>query len=107
MKIFLKLLLVFSLCLNFFLGWQVFVWIDAWGEQLITTSEIEKIYKLTGSELTYETALEIAKNKYEGSYQLIEKDDDTRVIIISGTQLIFQNNEYLGSRADLPKTFLW
>ena len=108
MKIFLRSLLVLSLCLNAFLGWQVFVWNTAWAEQFIATSEIENIFKLSGHELTYDKALEIAKNKYQSSYNVIDKKvEGTRIIEISGTQLIFKDNKYLGSKANLPKKSLW
>ena len=107
MKILQNSLLFLSLCLNAFLGWQVYIWNTAWAEQFITTSEIETIFKLADHKLTYDEALAIAKNKYQGSYKLLDKSENTRMIEVSGTQLIFEKNEYIGSKANLPKKGLW
>ena len=106
MKLFFRTSLLFSVCLNFILGWQVFTWNNAWTEQFITTAEIENIYRLAGSKLTYSKALEIAKKNYESSYEIIEKDENIKIIVVSGTQLMFRDNNYIGSKANLPKNYL-
>lgn len=106
MQTFFKYLLIFSLFLNVFLGWQAYLWYTAWIEQFITTSDVEYMFKLTNHQLTYDEALEVAKSKYQSSYKTFTKEGNIRIIEISGTQLMFDENKYLGSKANLPKNSL-
>ncbi len=101
--------LVFSLVGNAYLSILVVKWQDAWLEQILATSVLEKLYKSSEAEISFDVINEIAKREF-GDYRVtgVMKSDvdfvryDPEVIEIEGVRLFFKGGDYIGSKADVP-----
>lgn len=95
---------------NVYLFYLVINWQEAWLEQILTTSEIERLYRKSSADVSIEgvTAL-AAKEKIDVKMVPIEESDnlwlkgEKKVLLLNDTRLFFVDDQYVGSRADLPK----
>lgn len=101
--------LLVSLGGNAYLFSLVVKWQDAWLEQIFATSIVERLYKGSTAETTFEVIDNIAKDEF-GDYRItgVKKSDvdlvgyDSDVIEIEGVRLFFKNGLYVGSKANVP-----
>ncbi|PVY76436.1 hypothetical protein C8D92_105189 [Tamilnaduibacter salinus] len=101
--------LVGSLLGNAFLLDRVSKWQEAWTEQSLTTSVVERLYKQSGADTSYKSVRNVVAREL-GEYEETSAREagldwpgpSARVIVIDGTKLIFDNGQYAGSKADLP-----
>jgi len=99
-----------SLCANVYLFNLVIEWQEAWTEQIVTTSHVERLYTSSTANVSYEAVKELVGNEI-GEYKIIpviESDNmwaggDKDAILVHGTKLFFKDGQYIGSKANLPE----
>ena len=99
-----------SLFLNVYLFNTVVDWQEAWLKQLITTSDIERLYRKSGADVSFDSIKKLVDNEFD-AYQVVsavESDnlwagDDKDAILVYGTKLFFKDGQYIGSKADVPE----
>lgn len=108
-KLVLIFALVISLTANAFLFKRVVDWQEAWAEQILTTSHIERLYKKSGADVSFDS-VKLLVEKELGECEIVPLTDrynidagnDKEVILIHGTRLYFKDGVYIGSKANLP-----
>jgi hypothetical protein len=115
-KVILCALLALSLTSNVYLFLTTMTWQKAWLEQSLTTSEIERIFRKSGADISFQSIQRIVSSEYKGSFMVLSKNEVKNepfgpyenIIIANETRLFFNNNEFVGSKANLPpKTNYW
>jgi hypothetical protein len=75
-------------------------WQEAWLEQTLTTAEIERLYRNSGADVSFESIknlIESVKSHYE--VVPVDRDDsllfpaDKEVIFLNGTSLYFKDGQ--------------
>lgn len=102
--------LAVSLFANVYLFNLVIAWQEAWTEQILTTSHIERLYTKSGADVSYEAVKALVGNEL-GEYEIvpvIESDNlwvggDNNAIMVDGTKLFFKDGLYIGSKANLTE----
>lgn len=84
-------------------------WKLAWGEQFISTDQIEDILIDSGADISFASVHKIAEARYGTGVEVVEIDPeqqhygvDKKALSIFGTLLIFREGQFAGSRANLP-----
>ena len=103
-------LLLISIVGNVHLFMAARTWQQAWLAQFLTTSDIETVLKKSGADISFEALQKIAQREYKSSFEVLSPDaahvevggSYDEVIVIGDTRLLFKNNKYAGSRANLP-----
>jgi hypothetical protein len=98
-----------SLAFNAYLFNLVIDWQNAWLEQILTTSEIERIYRKSGADITYESIKGIISSE-NGEFEIVSSEaansvwvkPDAEAILVNGTTLFFSDGQFIGSKANLP-----
>lgn len=114
-KAILPVLLIISLSGNAFLFLQVMGWQKAWLAQIITTSNIEQIFKNSSADTSFETLKEITKNEFSSTFKIVSVDPSDNILVgydphaieINDTKLFFKDSKYIGSKANLPDLQYW
>ena len=109
-SVFLGVLLLISLLSNIYLFKLVVDWQDAWLEQLLITGDLERIYRKSGADISFD-AIKVLVEKEFGEYEIVpvpDSDDllvgvDKTAILVDGKMLYFKDGYYIGSKANLPK----
>ena len=102
--------LVLSLAGNTYFVWAAVTWQKAWLAQILTTSEIEKIFKKSGADVSFQSIQHIVEREYKSSYKIFSKQEAENeawgpyenVIMANETKLYFNGNVFVGSKANLP-----
>jgi len=102
--------LLISLGVNAYLFHLIVKWQEAWLEQLFATSIVERLYKGSGADVSFERINDIAEEGF-GGYRVtdVKASDvdlagyDSAVIEIEGVRLFFKDGLYVGSKADVPE----
>lgn len=106
-KLALSAALIISISANIYLFMLVVDWQEAWTEQILTTSVIEKLYSKSGADVTFNSVKNLVEKEL-GEYEIVPAADnlwvssDEDAILVYGTQLYFKNGIYIGSKAKLP-----
>ena len=102
-------LLTLSIALNVYLFLSKNEWKEAWVNQFIATSDVEKILKESDADISFSKLAEMAINRPELYMKVIELTDDElssgtdkKSIKINETVLLFKDGVYTGSKANLP-----
>ena len=103
-KVFLYALLALSLASNVYLFLTTMTWQKAWLEQSLTTSEIERIFRKSGADISFQSIQRIVSSEYKGSFMVLSKNEVKNepfgpyenIIIANETKLFFNNNEFVG-----------
>ena len=114
-KAILPLILIISLSGNVFLFLQVIGWQKAWLAQIMTTSDIEQIFRKSGADTSFNAIKEISKKEFGSSFKVVPVeqsdklfvDPDSNAIEINGSKLFFKDSNYIGSKAKLPDLEYW
>lgn len=85
-------------------------WQKAWLEQSLTTSEIERIFRNSGADISFQSIQRIVISEYKNSFRVLSKNEVKNepfgpyenIIIANETKLFFKNNQFVGSKANLP-----
>lgn len=95
---------------NVYLTYLVINWQEAWLEQIMTTSEIERLYRKSSADVSIDGVLALAKKEKIDVEMVSIKESDNlwlegekKVLLLNDTRLFFVDDQYVGSRADLPK----
>ncbi len=104
------MVLLISLVGNLYLFITVIKWQKAWLAQIMTTSDIEAIFRKSGADISFEALHEIARKEYESSFKVLPDEIAQKevggpyehVILVDETKLYFRNNKYVGSKANVP-----
>lgn len=107
--IFLTIALTVSVLANVFLFKLVISWQEAWLEQVLTTTEIERLYRKSEADTTFKVIKEILTKENIG-YEVVPVapsdivwgKGDKKVLLVNGTRLYFNDDQYIGSKANLP-----
>jgi hypothetical protein len=108
--VFLGVAFAISLGANVYLFKLVADWQEAWLEQTLTTAEIERLYRNSGADVSFESIkslIERVKSQYEVTP--VDRDGsllfpaDKEAILLNGTRLYFKDGQYIGSKANLPE----
>lgn len=101
--------LALSLLGNAYLFYMVISWQEAWVEQILTTSEIERLYRMSSEDISIEGVMALAlKEGVEVKLASIEESDnlwlegEKKALLLNETKLFFINGQYIGSKANLP-----
>jgi len=102
-------LLAVSLSSNVYLFKLVANWHEAWLEQILTTAEVERLYRESGANVSFESIKGLIEH-LGSPYKVIPADSDgnllfpadKKAILLNGTRLYFKNGQYIGSKANLP-----
>tara|TARA_R110001599_G_scaffold352201_1_gene586274 strand:+ start:605 stop:973 length:369 start_codon:yes stop_codon:yes gene_type:complete len=102
--------LAVSLFVNTYLFNLVLDWQEAWTEQILTTSHVERLYTKSGADVSFVSVQELVEKEL-GEYEVIpvlESDNqgfgsDSNAILIHGSKLFFKDGVYLGSKANVPE----
>lgn len=97
-KAILPTLLAVSLLGNIFL--QVVAWQKAWLAQIMTTSDIERLYRKSGADTSFQAIQTIAKDAFVSSFKVapldpadkVFMDPDSEVIIIGESKLFLKTH---------------
>ncbi len=106
---FLIVALTVSLLSNAYLLKSVINWQEAWLEQILTTTEVERLYRKSEADTSLEVIKEIL-TKESVEYELVPVvptdifwgKGDKKVLLVNGTRLYFNEGQYIGSKANLP-----
>lgn len=109
-KGFLSILLALSLCVNVYLFWSTTTWQKAWLAQILTTSEIENLFRKSDADISFQSIQEIVQREYKSTFKVLSKQEAEiegfgpyeNVIVINETKLLFNENRFIGSKANLP-----
>jgi hypothetical protein len=101
--------LTVSVLSNAYLLKLVINWQEAWLEQILTTTEVERLYRKSEADTTLEAIKEIL-TKESVEYELVPvvptdifwDKGDKKVLLVNGTRLYFNDGQYIGSKANLP-----
>ena len=107
--LFLSAALAVSLFANTYLFNLVVDWQEAWTEQILTTSHVERLYTQSGADVSFDEVKKLVGNKL-GEYKVVpvsESDNlwnsgDPDALLIHGTKLFFKDGLYIGSKANVP-----
>ncbi len=102
--------LAVSLPTNAYLFKLVVDWQEAWLEQTLATAEIERLYRKSGADVSFESIKSLIEH-VSGTYEIVPvgADDnllfkaDKAAILLNGTRLYFNGGQYVGSKANLPE----
>lgn len=99
-------LLSVTIVLNIILYFWGVYWKDAWVNQFVTTSDIERILIKTEGNLSFDHIKSISMSLYRTSFsevdatvEQINNGADRRAIRINNTILLFENDFYNGSKS--------
>jgi len=104
----LGIVLTLSISVNVYLFQSAIDWQEAWLEQMLTTSLVERIYKESGADVSYEAVNKLVENEFRYEVVTLTNENDSWVkegsaaISVDGTILYFTDGKYSGSKADLP-----
>jgi hypothetical protein len=109
-KYIIAIVLLISLVGNIYLFITVIKWQKAWLAQIMTTSDIETIFRKSGADISFEALQKIAKEEYPSTFKVLPSDVSQNdfggpyenIILIDETKLYFRNNRYVGSKANVP-----
>lgn len=84
-------------------------WQEAWLQQMLTTANIERLYRKSGNNVSFEAMKELV-GKELGEYKIVPVTDsdnllvhaDKFAILVDGTRLYFKDGQYIGSKAHFP-----
>ena len=99
-----------SILVNAYQFSLIVTWQEAWLEQVLTTSNIETLYRKSGADISYEAVKTLVKSEL-GDFEIVPSTAtdglfvslDQDVILVSDTKLFFKGGEYAGSKAKLPE----
>lgn len=100
--------LLLSLGANLYLVFLVVQWQEAWTQQILTTANLEQLYRHSGADTSYAALRRQAQALF---YQVeptrkvadpMTAQLDEQALKVDGTVLMFKDGLYQGSRADLP-----
>lgn len=102
--------LAISLATNAYLFKLVVDWQEAWLEQILTTADIERLYRKSGADVSFSAMKELV-GKELGEYKIVPVTNsdkmivkaDKSAILVDGTKLYFKDGKYIGSKANLPE----
>jgi len=88
-------------------------WQEAFLEQLLTTSLVERLYRASNGDTSYEAVFRLIE--IELGYEAIQLTNDNDVwvngadaaVSVDGTTLYFADGEYAGSKAALPESLVF
>jgi hypothetical protein len=106
--VFLSVAFAISLGANIYLFKLVADWQEAWLEQILTTADIERLYRKSGADVSFSAMKELV-GKELGEYKIVPVTDSNRMfvkadksaILVDGTKLYFKDGTYIGSKANL------
>lgn len=109
-SVFLGAVLLISLSSNIYLFKLVVDWQEAWLEQLLITGDIERLYRKSGADISFDAIKNLVENEF-GEYEIVpasESDNllvgaDKSAILVDGKKLYFKDGHYIGSKAHLPE----
>ena len=110
LKNLLSVALVASLAVNLYLFTVAMNWQKAWLAQIMTTSDIERILKKSGADISFESIQTIVKKEYGSSFRVLPKEEAANeimgpyenIIMADETKLYFKDSIFVGSKANVP-----
>ncbi|WP_435103716.1 hypothetical protein [Arhodomonas sp. AD133] len=107
---FLALGLLGSVVANAYLFGRISQWQEAWTQQILATSTVERLYMESEANVSYESVKTIVERKF-GDYEALPAQETGdawlgshgRVLVVDGTKLLFKEGRYIGSKANLPE----